>query len=350
MKILITGGCGFLGCNLASFFIKRESLVYIIDNFQRVGSKQNLQWLRSIDIKNNLNFAEIDITNQKLLEEFIQINSHFDYVIHVAGQVAMTTSLSNPKLDFETNVVGTFNLLESIRKYSPNSLFAYSSTNKVYGDLKYLNYIENDKRYSLENQKEIDENTALDFTTPYGCSKGAADQYVKEWGKIYGLKTIILRHSSIYGGRQFSTYDQGWIGWFCKMACEQEIQYLHKKEIKPFFINGNGKQVRDILNIEDILNLYWLAYLNKEKLFGEVFNIGGGFHNSLSLLELFEFLSNELNIPNLKFLSKEKRISDQDYFVANIEKANTFLGWKPNVSYKVGIRKMIDWSKDNLNI
>ncbi len=347
MKVLITGGCGFLGSNLAAFFLKKNYQVFILDSLVREGSDKNLIWLKSLINHKNLKFFQIDIKNKNDLEDIFKVNGSFDFICHVAGQVAMTVSLEDPRTDMETNLIGTFNVLEAMRKYSPEALLAYSSTNKVYGDLDWLNYKEISTRFVVENYPEgFKEDLPLDFSTPYGCSKGSADQYVRDWARVYGLKTVVFRHSSIYGGRQYSTKDQGWIGWFCKKALEQLNQKNSKKKIIPFTISGTGKQVRDVLHANDLVDLYEKAFIAKDKLNGEIFNIGGGISNSLSLLELFNLLSELLNMDQLIYEKKPRRQSDQDFFVASIDKAKNKLGWEPKINYKEGIREMINWTSN----
>ncbi len=258
----------------------------------------------------------------------------------------MTTSLKDPYLDFCTNALGTLNLLEATREYSPEALFAFSSTNKVYGDLKNLNYVEREFRYEIEGYENgLNETIPLDFSTPYGCSKGAADQYVRDWSRSFGLKTTVFRHSSIYGGRQFSTEDQGWIGWFCKQALNQALNFEKNKEVVPFTISGNGKQVRDVLHANDLIQLYRKAFNNSDLVNGEIFNIGGGIENSLSILELFEILKEILKIKEIKYKQIERRKSDQDFFVADIKKVNKLLNWEPKIDIKNGLENMINWLK-----
>ena len=344
MRVLITGGCGFLGTNLSKSFIDENNEVVIIDSFYREGSKENLNWLMNDKNSKNINVFSLDISNNESLRGVFIEKGPFDYVCHVAGQVAMTTSLKNPRIDMMTNIIGTFNLLEAVREFSPNAFFAYSSTNKVYGDLADLEYEEYDTRMSLkEYPKGIAETLPLDFSTPYGCSKGSADQYVRDWARIYGLKTVVFRHSSIYGGRQYSTSEQGWIGWFCKMALEQKKALLINDKPKLFSISGSGKQVRDVLNASDLVNLYKLAYEKRNTISGEIFNIGGGVDNSLSILELLKLLENYLDIPSLKFEKISRRKSDQDVFIADITKAKNLIGWFPKVSAKNGIKEMLLW-------
>ena len=250
----------------------------------------------------------------------------------------MTTSISNPRLDYETNALGTFNLLDAVRKYSPDSVILYSSTNKVYGDFEYLHFREESTRYVCEEYPNgFPESISLDFHSPYGCSKGCADQYLLDFHRIYGLKTIVFRHSSMYGSNQHATYDQGWIGWFCQKALEIKNHTLQK----PFTISGTGKQVRDVLHGEDVVNLYFTAK-DIDKAYGEVFNIGGGIENSLSLLELFDLLENKLDIE-MTYTQLPWRESDQKVFVADIEKATRILGWEPKISKKSGIDRLLIW-------
>lgn len=346
MKILITGGCGFLGSNLASAFLADGCEVVVADALFRKGSATNLYWLKEQATKHQLHFVQADVAEIEAVKNLFCIHGKFDYICHVAGQVAMTTSLQFPRRDLLTNVIGTFNILEAVRGNCPDALVAYSSTNKVYGDLAWMETKETETRYWLPQfPSGLDESIPLDFSTPYGCSKGAADQYVREWARIYGLKTVVFRHSSIYGGRQFSSFDQGWIGWFCQQALIQHQGLLENRQNQPFTISGTGKQVRDVLHAEDLVNLYRRAYECKEKMNGEIFNIGGGSKNSLSLLELFNILSRLLSIPNLTFKKLERRVSDQDCFIASIDKAQKLLQWVPQVHCEEGITHMLNWCR-----
>ena len=351
MKILITGGCGFLGSNLASSFLQDGAEVIVIDALFRFGSSSNLLWLQNQALPGNFHFVQADLADVDSVLNVFRRYAPFDFVCHVGGQVAMTTSLSNPARDLKTNIIGTFNVLEAVRELSPDALIAYSSTNKVYGDLEWLQYQEQPSRYCLPDYPDgLDESLPLDFSTPYGCSKGSADQYVRDWSRIYGLKTVVFRHSSIFGGRQFATVDQGWIGWFCMQAISQQKSFLRGEIPEPFTISGSGKQVRDVLHSDDLVALYRSAYNNRDILNGEIFNIGGGLSNSLSLLELFDLLQEYLEIPALSYTSLPRRASDQDFFVASIEKAARLLKWKPQVSYRDGIISMIEWLKSTSDL
>lgn len=336
MKLLITGGCGFLGSNLAAHAIKNGHEVFVFDSLYRLGSTENLAWLKSIG---EFSFIHSDIRNTNDVQRAIK-DIKPDAVFHLAGQVAMTTSIANPRMDFEVNVLGSFNLLDAVRDYSPDTIVVYSSTNKVYGDLEQFKYTETNMRYEcVEMPNGFDETVNLDFHSPYGVSKGSADQYMLDYARMFGVKTVVFRHSSMYGGRQFATADQGWIGWFCQKAIESK----EGKQSSPFTISGNGKQVRDVLHADDMINLYFKAIEHIDVAKGQAFNIGGGLENSLSLLELFEHLEDKLNV-SLNYLKLPVRSSDQRVFVADLGKAKRILGWVPMVSYQEGISKMLDWS------
>lgn len=338
MKLLITGGCGFLGSNLAAHAMGQGYELVIFDNLSRLGSIDNLKWLQN---KGTFTFVHGDIRNQNDITRLVK-DLCPDTIFHVAGQVAMTTSIANPRMDFEINVMGTHNLLEAVRLYAPKASVIYSSTNKVYGDLEQYTYRETDTRYEcVEKPNGFDESTTLEFHSPYGCSKGAADQYMLDYARIFGLKTVVFRHSSMYGGRQFATYDQGWIGWFCQKAIETQNGFLKE----PFTISGTGKQVRDVIHAEDIITLYNAAVANIDKAKGQAFNIGGGIDSSLSLLELFGLLEGQIG-TKMKFVKIPKRESDQRFFVADIAKAELLLNWKPVVDKKKGLLAMVEWVAD----
>lgn len=332
--MLVTGGCGFLGSNLAAHGIERGDEVLVLDNLSRQGSADNLKWLESTG---KFEFRQMDVRDAEgLVAELRQFRP--EVVFHLAGQVAMTTSMSNPRLDFETNALGTFNLLEAVRKEAPEAAVLYSSTNKVYGDLLQYHYDETPTRYICrEHPQGFDESIPLDFRSPYGCSKGAADQYILDYGRMFGLKTIVFRHSSMYGGRQFATYDQGWVGWFCQQALRQS-----KGDRESFTISGDGKQVRDVLHAEDMVSLYFGAAAKIDNTAGNVFNIGGGISNSLSILELFSHLE-EATGSRLHYTRLPAKASDQLVFVADISKINRITGWAPNVNPHEGLKRMMRW-------
>lgn len=339
MRYFITGGCGFLGSNLAAEVLRKGDELFVFDNLFRSGSEQNLVWLRQ---QGNFKFYNSDIRSYNDVEFAIK-DAQPDVIFHLAGQVAMTTSLANPRLDFEINVLGGNNLLECVRKYVPEAIVTYSSTNKVYGDFDDLEFIETETRYKAKGYDNgFDEHLPLNFQSPYGCSKGATDQYMLDYAKMFGLKTVVFRHSSIFGGRQFSTFDQGWIGWFVKQAIDIKTGALKDN----FTISGNGKQVRDILFADDLIHCYFSAIAHIEQTQGQVFNIGGGMSNSLSLLELFGVLENKLDI-NMSYTQLPWRQSDQKVFVADISKASSIFNWSPKLDKETGIERMIDWVKGN---
>lgn len=334
MKLLITGGCGFLGSNLAANALRQGDELLVFDNLYRKGAIDNLRWLQS---KGAFTHVNGDIRNANDVTRTIR-DFRPDAVFHLAGQVAMTTSIANTRMDFEVNALGSFNLLEAIRDYAPGAAVIYSSTNKVYGDLEQYAYEETGTRFVCTDwPRGFDESVPLEFHSPYGCSKGAADQYMLDFARIFNLKTVVFRHSSMYGGRQFATADQGWVGWFCQKAAEAK-----KGNAEPFPIFGRGKQVRDVLHARDMITLYNAALQNIEAARGQVFNIGGGMDNSLSLLELFGLLE-ELSGQPMRYTCHPPRESDQRVFVADIAKAERILGWAPRVSARAGIEEMMVW-------
>jgi CDP-paratose 2-epimerase len=327
MKYLVTGGCGFLGSNISSEILRQGDELVVFDSLYRFGSYQNLEWLQK---QGEFEFVHGDIRNTNDVEKAVS-SLKPDVIYHLAGQVAMTTSIADPRRDFEVNVCGSFNLLNAVR--------LYSSTNKVYGDLEQFSYRETETRYEcVDKPAGFDESVNLDFHSPYGTSKGSADQYMLDFARIYGLKTAVFRHSSMFGGRQFATIDQGWLGWFTQKAIE--IKNGTAKE--PFTISGNGKQVRDLLYASDCVALYLRAANKIADIKGQAFNIGGGIENSSSLLELFSFLEQELNIA-MNYDQLLPRESDQRVFVADGTKAKRMIGWVPEISKAEGIKKMIEW-------
>lgn len=310
----------------------------VFDNLSRKGSSENLNWLQN---QGEFRFESGDIQNQNAIGKAVQ-SFKPDVIFHLAGQVAMTTSIENPRLDFEINALGTLNLLEAVRAYSPDAIAVYSSTNKVYGDLEQYKYRETETRWEcVDYPNGFDESVPLEFHSPYGCSKGAGDQYMLDYARIFGLRTVVFRHSSMYGGRQFATVDQGWVGWFCGQALG-----IQAGEIPPVLqISGSGKQVRDLLHADDMMRLYRSAIENIDQARGQVFNIGGGMEKSLSLLELFSRLQEMLNIE-ISVDKMDARPSDQRIFVADLTKADRLLNWRPEVGAKSGVAKMISWIRD----
>lgn len=341
MSWLVTGGCGFVGSNLSDALLSGGEDVVVFDNLSRLGSEENLAWLRKKHGE-GWRFVRGDIRDADEIAALV-CEVKPAVIAHLAGQVAMTTSLANPRYDFEVNALGTLNLLEAVRLHSPGSALIYSSTNKVYGDLEWVRYLESETRYlALDFPAGFDETTPLDFHSPYGCSKGAADQYIQDYARLFGLRTLVFRHSSMYGGRQFASYDQGWVGWFCLKAVETQQAAQRGSPPPQFTISGNGKQVRDVLHARDIVRLYQLAAANIDQVSHRVFNIGGGMENSLSILELLSTLEGFIQLP-LAPRRIEWRASDQKIFVANLQRVQTEIGWSPQVNQAEGLRAMFSW-------
>jgi CDP-paratose 2-epimerase len=333
MKILITGGLGFIGINSTLFFSK-ENEVHIIDNLSRKGSVHNYN--KVVNHPNvNIHIADIR-NNDDVTTIFKKIKP--DVILHLAGQVAVTTSVINPKEDFEINVVGTFNILEALRIHCPESLLIFSSTNKVYGDYK-NNLTENETRYSYKDYSCVNEDVILDFHSPYGCSKGSADQYVRDYSRIFNLKTVVLRQSCIYGPNQFGIEDQGWVAWFT-------IAGVYNKK---FYIYGDGKQVRDILHIDDLVLLYNMIINNVDKCNGKIYNVGGGTNNTLSLIELISLLENLTN-KKLIYEFSDWRPGDQKIYISDINKIKSDIGWEPNIDVTNGVETLVNWVIDNNEI
>lgn len=330
-RLLITGGCGFIGSNAAAHFAGRGLQVKVLDNLSRSTSRVNLGWLLSVS--RGIEFDQVDIRNSGELSDVI-VEFQPDYILHLAAQVAVTDSVKAPRADFEINAIGTFNLLEAVREFSPHSRIVFASTNKVYGELKSLKVVEESTRYSAAGTLGVNEQNGLDFYSPYGCSKGSADQYVLDYSRIYGLKTASLRQSCIYGPRQFGVEDQGWMAWFAIAA----------KAAKQITIYGDGKQVRDALFVNDLVSLYE-RFFEQENWVGGAFNVGGGLGNSISLLEYIEMLSS-IQRRKIDLVFAEPRPGDQVWFVSDNSKARDELGWSPTTNLTEGVASLAKWLDD----
>lgn len=337
-KIFITGGAGFIGINSASYYLKKGYKVFIFDNFSRKGSRANISSLQAQFEKKDLIIVEGNMSEIKKIEELV---GKVDIVLHLAAQVAVTSSVINPRQDFEINALGTFNILEAIRSSRNKPILLYSSTNKVYGALEDLKIIEGKTRYEFRELKQgISEERSLDFHSPYGCSKGCADQYVRDYARIYGLKTIVFRQSCIYGPHQFGVEDQGWVAWFI-------IALVKNKKIT---IYGNGKQVRDLLYIDDLIEAYDLAIENIAKTKGQIYNIGGGAENTISIWHEFKPILEKLFNKKIEAVSSDWRPGDQPIFVSDIRKAKRDFGWEPKIGVEDGIKKLYEWVSKNQHI
>ena len=328
-NVLITGGAGFIGCNATHYFSSRNWHVTVLDNLSRDGTDRNLQWLRN---GTTFDFEEADVCDRSTVERIIS-DGRYDAVIHLAAQVAVTTSVANPRMDFMVNALGTFNVLDAVRVHCPDTVVIFASTNKVYGKINSAATGLIDGRHAYKDRPfGISESELLDFLSPYGCSKGAADQYTLDFARIYGIPATSFRQSCIYGSHQFGVEDQGWLAWFA-------IASLLERDIT---IYGDGKQVRDVLHVGDLLRAYEAAIHAPDKIAGQAFNVGGGPDNVLSLLDLVEILEQRLEkrIP-LKW--EDWRPGDQRVYVSDIRKLDTVLGWSPQIGVEEGVAELVDW-------
>lgn len=335
-EILITGGAGFTGTNFAAAYLDKGCRVTLIDNLSRKGSRENLAYLKQLPQAEHLTVIEGDI--RKPGKDFNAAVERADALFHFAAQVAVTTSVTDPRDDFEHNALGTFNMLELVRaSQGKQPAFFFASTNKVYGGMEDIVIEKGDTSYYYRDfPKGIPEDRLLDFHSPYGCSKGAADQYVRDYARIYGLRTVVFRQSCIYGYRQFGIEDQGWVAWFVIAAVLG----------RPITIYGDGMQVRDVLFIEDLIAAYDMAWQQIDVTAGQVYNIGGGANNTMSLLELLGILRTSLAIE-LPVTHADWRPGDQPVYVSDIRKAESVFGWRPNTTCQEGVAKLIAWVQAN---
>lgn len=334
-RVLITGGAGFIGANLANRVISEGHDVTIFDNLSRSGCESNLAWLRD---KHGPDAFRLISANIKDFDAVQQAVKSKERIYHLAGQVAVTTSVKNPRQDFEDNALGTFNALEAARLSGSDPIFIFASTNKVYGSMDDVAVIEESSRYRyLDFPNGIPETRAIDFHSPYGCSKGAADQYVRDYARIYGLRTVVARQSCIYGYRQFGIEDQGWVAWFTIAALKN----------RSITIYGNGKQVRDILFVDDLLDAYDAMVHNIDKTVGEIYNIGGGPTNVMSIWAEFGSILEELVGHPIHVTYGDWRPGDQPIYVSDISKAEKEIGWHPQISVHQGIKCLFEWVRDN---
>src|SRR5262245_293426 len=332
-RILITGGAGFIGCNAARFFRARNWSVAVLDNLSREGTEKNLKWLRD---GTTFDFERVDIRDRPAVDRVLA-GGRFDAVLHLAAQVAVTTSVTDPGMDFAVNAMGTFHVLDAVRRYCPEAVFINASTNKVYGKIAGAEYELRDGRYTYVNRPfGIGESEPLDFLSPYGCSKGAADQYALDYARIYKVPATSFRQSCISGPRQFGVEDQGWVAWFA-------IASLLGRDIT---IYGDGKQVRDVLHVEDLVRAYEAAIRQPDKIAGQAFNVGGGPGQLLSLLDLIEMLGKRPR-RDIPLQYDDWRPGDQRVYVSDIRKLETVLGWRPEIDVSSGVSQLIDWVAQN---
>ena len=332
---LVTGGAGFIGSNYVHRLVSRGEKVTVFDNLSRGGAPRNLEWLKQTHGADAFRMIVGDVRDSAAITEAAQ---GADVIVHLAGQVAVTTSVVNPREDFEINALGTFNTLEAARASGRKPIFLYASTNKVYGGMDDVEIVEDATRWHYKDLTYgAAEDQPLDFHSPYGCSKGTGDQYVRDYFRIYDLPTVVFRQSCIYGPRQFGIEDQGWLAWFIIAAVMG----------RPITIYGDGKQVRDVLHVEDLLNGYDAAVANIDVAKGQVYNMGGGVENVLAVWTEFEPLLERLLGKKIEVARGDWRPGDQRVFYADYRKAQRELDWKPQVSLEEGIERLFEWVNEN---
>ncbi|MCS6963437.1 NAD-dependent epimerase/dehydratase family protein [Thermoflexus sp.] len=337
-QALITGGAGFIGSNLADALASEGWVVWIFDLLARPGVERNLAWLQDRH-GGRIRFVRGDLRDFPAVAEVVR---QAEVIFHLAAQVAVTTSLIDPRTDFEINALGTLNVLEAARQARHRPIILYTSTNKVYGAMEEVPVVEEATRYRYADRPfGIDERQPLDFHSPYGCSKGAADQYVRDYARIYGLPTVVFRMSCIYGPRQFGTEDQGWVAHFVISAMTG----------RPITIYGDGKQVRDLLFVTDLIAAMRAAVERIHRTAGQVYNIGGGPENTLSVWHEFapllsEILGRPLDPPSFG----PWRPGDQKVYISDIRKAMQDLDWRPRVNVREGLTRLVEWVREGVLI
>jgi CDP-paratose 2-epimerase len=337
MKILITGGAGFIGSNLTDALLHERHEVTMYDNLSRRGSVTNLGWLRERHGE-GARLIQADVRDAAAL---VRAAEGMEAIYHLASQVAVTTSVKEPREDFEINALGTFNVLEAARASGDQPIVIYASTNKVYGGLEDVATFEDETRYRYADLRHgVPETQPLDFHSPYGCSKGAGDQYTRDYARIYGLRTVVFRQSCIYGPRQFGVEDQGWVAHFCIAA----------RLGKPITIYGNGKQVRDVLHIDDLVRAFKLATERIDVTQGQVYNIGGGPDNTLSIWAEFGPMLERLAGRPLPITYGDWRPGDQPLYVSDARKAEAEFGWTPRISVAEGVAHLWHWVDENVDL
>ncbi len=333
--VLITGGAGFIGTNLCRSLLNDGARVTVFDNLSRKGTERNLERLNAEVPSNRFGFVRGDVGDFDATRDAV---AKCEVVFHFAGQVAVTTSVLDPRSDFDANLRGTFNALEAARLSSKPPIFLYTSTNKVYGRMSDEGLVEQETRYvNAEIPQGFPESQPLDFHSPYGCSKGAGDQYVLDYARIYGLDTVVFRMSCIYGPWQYGNEDQGWVAHFARAFLAEQ----------PLTICGNGKQVRDVLFVEDLVRAQKQAAEGIEQTRGRVFNIGGGPERTLSLLELLGMLK-KLTGRDTHLNFTDWRPGDQKWYVSDVRKAARMFGWTPSTPVETGVARLLQWIRENV--
>ncbi len=338
--LLVTGGAGFIGSHAVTRYLDKGWTATVYDNMTRLGAAHTLDHLRNHPNSANLTLIEDDVRNYDALEGPVVAA---DYILHAAGQTAVTKSVANPREDFEANILGTLNVLEAMRAAKDNGgdpAVIFTSTNKVYGGMEHVGVELQGDHYGYRDLPGgVSEAQPIDFHSPYGCSKGSADQYVRDYQRIYGLRTMVFRQSCIYGTWQFGTEDQGWLAHFAIAAVLD----------MPLTIYGDGMQVRDALYITDLVDAFEAAFDHVEEAQGQIFNIGGGPTRALSLLDLIAQLEG-LRGSEMEVRYADWRPGDQRVYISDVTKAGKLIGWTPQVSVKDGVAMLYNWVRDNRDL
>ncbi len=331
-RVLITGGAGFIGINTAHYLLTKKYHVTLFDNLSRKGSPENLKWLKKAWGKQFVFIRGDVVTDRTKLNKAV---AGADAVIHLAAQVAVTTSVEDPYHDFMINAQGTLHVLEAARAADQKPLILFASTNKVYGNMDHAEVMLTDAGYRYRQYEAgIAEHHGVDFHSPYGCSKGAADQYVRDYARIYGLPTVVFRQSCIYGPHQFGVEDQGWVAWFV----------ISSLLGRPITIYGDGHQVRDVLHVEDLARLYEMAIKNPKKVSGRIYNIGGGAREVSSVLGAISRIESIIS-KKIPYSFSEWRPGDQKVYISHIDKIKQDLGWEPHITFDKGLKTLVNWAE-----
>lgn len=337
-RALITGGAGFAGSNLAYRLLSDGHQVTILDNLSRRGGQRNVDWLRERLGPSSFTLIQAELNDTQALRRAVE---GIDRIYHLASQVAVTESIRNPLADFAVNAAGTVMLLEAVRTSGSNPVLIYSSTNKVYGTLEGISLVEEPTRYRYADLPQgVPESQPLDFQTPYACSKGAADQYVRDYHRVFGLRTIVMRQSCIYGPRQFGSEGQGWVAWLMVAALAGQ----------PITIHGDGKQVRDLLFVDDLLDAYEAGIQGIDRAAGEIYNIGGGPALTMSVWGEFGPRLESLVGGRVAAAFRSWRPGDQRVYISDIRKAERELGWRPQVSLDAGLSRLLNWLREHASL
>jgi CDP-paratose 2-epimerase len=333
-SVVIFGGAGFVGSNWASYLLKStDARVHIFDNLSRIGVENNLECLRrEVTNSDRLKITVGDVRDAAAVQKAVQGATE---IYNFAAQVAVTSSVADPRHDFEVNAFGTLNILEAARKSGRQPFILFTSTNKVYGNLANKKLVQTARRYCALDEKGVNESQPLDLYSPYGCSKGTADQYVHDYSRMFALPTVVFRMSCIAGPRQFGNEDQGWVAHFLYSALED----------RPVTIYGDGRQVRDVLCVHDLVNAFDKVRTNIEKTAGQIYNVGGGMSNSVSLVEVIDQIE-EITGKRIQFTTQRPRPGDQLFYVTDYDKLRKHTGWKPQRNVRQTIQAIYAWWKE----